>query len=143
MLRAIAMFLTAVIVAVGVLSVQAADIKAVKSDVSIKQDDKTVKARVGDVVEIKFDNSSAGTSTSQSGLTDLKLTIEKNKVLMDKHDEHDTVGTTMDGKSVVGSGFKSVYLYPAMEGKAKVSVEFKKGGKAQKHDYEIEVKGKK
>jgi hypothetical protein len=139
-MRKIVVPLVALTFTAMVLSVQAGDTKAIKSDVSVKQDDKSAKAKIGEIVEIKIDNPPTGPTNA---VTDVKVTIEANKVLTDKHDERDTVGTTPDGKTLVGSGFKSVYVYPATEGKAKVTVEFKKGGKPQKHEYMIEVKGKK
>ena len=135
--------LLTVLVFGSALIARAADIKDVKADVSIKQDDKMAMAKVGSIVEIKLDNTPAGSSSTPTGIADLKVIVDNTKVIQDKHDEHDTFGMTIDGKSKASSRVKSVYLYPSSEGKSKVTIEFKKGGKAEKHEYVIEVKGKK
>jgi hypothetical protein len=135
MLRTLGFLIAVVAVPLLAVNARAADTKPIKSDVTVKQDAKMANAKVGDVVEIQLDSLPAGSSDATTGLS---VSIEKSKVLKDKHDERD-IAQTAAGKG----GFKSIYVYPAAEGKATVTVEFKKGGKAQKHQYEIQVKGKK
>jgi hypothetical protein len=135
MLRTLAFSVAMIVVSLLAVKGRAGDTKPIKSDVTIKQDDKMANAKVGDVVELRLDSPPAGSPDALTGLT---VSIEKNKVLMDKYQERDTTGAAK-----AKGGFKSIYVYPAAEGKAKVTVEYKKGGKTQKRDYEIQVKGKK
>jgi hypothetical protein len=104
--------------------------KAPKADVVLKSDDKSGKAKAGQLVEVQFDF-----PVVQPFAEAFEVKVDGKKVLSKAYDGVMTV----DGQPVRGEGRKLIQFKAEGAGKQKITLQYKKGNDTHEKEIELEV----